>query len=246
VTINSGLAKLLGTYLAGTYDADSKAIECCIKGLKFDAWGKMQQIGNSEGLDMITGYVFMLDVETQGRDTTFVKVFLSFTYPLTPTTLTVTLQYISEWDHLVHGHPKYDPKGTFTFGHVEYFLILGGDVIKQLVGLKDDQDAMDTDTMDMDKEHELTKTLALAIISPIPSFRWLRDCNMITYRLARSQLGPAEVVDIEDVMSLVGHMQDHTGHCYVVDRTSTVGKIDFANSLPTPSKVMYIYDCLQV
>jgi hypothetical protein len=75
VTIIPSLAKLLGTYLGGMYDMNAKAVERRIKGLEFDAWGKMQQIGGSDGLDMISGHTFMPDTETSRRDTTFVKVY---------------------------------------------------------------------------------------------------------------------------------------------------------------------------
>jgi hypothetical protein len=73
--------------------------------------------------------------------------------------------------------------------------------------------------------------LALAIISPIPLFQRLKDCNLITYELVGGWLGPVEIVDVQDIVCLVRRVQDHVGRWYVVDRTSVVGKIDFANSV---------------
>jgi hypothetical protein len=113
-----------------------------------------------------------------------------------------------------------------TFGRVEYFLVLDADVIAELIDLDQERDTISEDDSLM-----LTETLALAVISPIPSFKRLNDCNLVTYELPRGRLGPVEIVDVEDVICLVGRVQDHASHWYIVDRTTVVGQIDFVNSL---------------
>jgi hypothetical protein len=74
ITIHGTLAKQLGVYLGDLYDVDPKAVERRVIGCRFDAWGKMQQTKDADGLDMITGHAFMPDTETPRRDATFVKV----------------------------------------------------------------------------------------------------------------------------------------------------------------------------
>lgn len=135
-------------------------------------------------------------------------------------------QYVSEWDRSVRGRPKYDAEGTFAYGRVEYFLVLDGEVITELIGRDKPHDRYAIDG------HE---ALALAVISPIPSFKRLKDCNLITYALVGDRLGPVEVVDVEDVVCLVGRVQDNTGSWFVVDRTSVVGRMDFVDSLIDPN-----------
>jgi hypothetical protein len=91
----------------------------------------------------------------------------------------------------------------------------------------------DSDVADETGAH--VQTLALAISSLIPSFKRLKDCNLATYDLVGDRLGPVEVVEVGDVVCLVGHVQDYAGHWYIVDRTSVVGRIDFVNSLMDPN-----------
>jgi hypothetical protein len=74
ITINTPLAKQIGTYLGNLYNVDPKVVERCIMGQKFDAWGKMQQTIKGEGLDIISGHAFLPDTETPRRDATYVKV----------------------------------------------------------------------------------------------------------------------------------------------------------------------------
>lgn len=112
---------------------------------------------------------------------------------------------------------------------MEYFLVFDAQVIADLIGL-DDRGHDDTD-----EDGAPAETLALAVISPIPAFKRLKDCNIVTYELVGGRLGPVEVVDVGDVVCLVGRVQDHAGNWYIVDRTSVVGKIDFADSLMNPN-----------
>jgi hypothetical protein len=105
---------------------------------------------------------------------------------------------------------------------VEYFLILDGDVIAELICHDDELEAIN--------DEPLTSTLALAVISPIPSFKRLRDSNLITYKLIGDRLGSMEVVDVEDVVCLVGRVRDQRDW-YVVDRTTVVGKVNFVDSV---------------
>lgn len=111
---------------------------------------------------------------------------------------------------------------------MEYFLIIDDDELLELVGIDEDHSAIDD-------EEPPTKTLALAIISPIPSFKRLKDCNLITYKLIGDQLGPVEVVDVGDLTCLVGRVRDQEGMWYVVDRTTVVGRVDFVNSVMDPN-----------
>jgi hypothetical protein len=74
ITINNALAKQLGVYLSKMYDVDAQVVERRVRNHNFDVWGKMQQVRDSEGLDMISGYSLLSDTLTPRRDTTFVKV----------------------------------------------------------------------------------------------------------------------------------------------------------------------------
>lgn len=140
------------------YDADAKEIERRLKGYELNAWGKMQQTSDTAGLDMITGHAFMPDTETPRRNATFVK-------------------YVSEWDRSVPGRPKYDAEGVFAYGRVEYFLVLDAQTIADIIG-----GAEEDNGEDIDEDDPHARTLALAVISPIPSFKRLRDCNLVTYK----------------------------------------------------------------
>ncbi|KAG8695991.1 hypothetical protein FRC11_001058, partial [Ceratobasidium sp. 423] len=102
---------------------------------------------------------------------------------------------------------KHIAEGALAFRRVEYFLILEANFIARLIAANEEDGANDGD-----EGSPLAKTLAVAIISPIPAFKCLKDCNLITYELPGGWLGLVEVVDIEDVMCLVGHVQDHAGH----------------------------------
>jgi hypothetical protein len=77
-------------------------------------------------------------------------------------------------------------------------------------------------------------TLALAVVSPIPSFKRVKDANLITYELTGDRLGPVEVIDVRDLVCLVGRLRDHRGSWYVVDRTTVGGRIDLADSAMNP------------
>lgn len=113
---------------------------------------------------------------------------------------------------------------------MEYFLVLDSEAVAELVGLEEDEEN------NMAHEDEMSpKTLALAVISPIPAFKRLKDSNLVTYELVGGRLGPVEVVDVEDVLCLVGRVQAPAGDWYIVDRTAVVGKIDFADALADPN-----------
>ncbi|KAG8709714.1 hypothetical protein FRC11_005274 [Ceratobasidium sp. 423] len=168
----------------------------------------MQQTTEQEGLDTINGYSLMPDTETPCRDATYVK-------------------YLSEWDRSTRGRPKHIVDGAIAFGRVEYFLILEADIVLDLLALED------TD-IDVDDDNQLMETVALAVISPVPSFKRLKDCNLITYDLVGGNLGPTELVDVGELVCLVGRVRDVAGHWFIVDRTSAVGKLDFVNSVLDP------------
>ncbi|KAH7338737.1 hypothetical protein B0J17DRAFT_717186 [Rhizoctonia solani] len=187
ITVQPALAKLLGAYIGDLYDVDSKAVERRVKGYELEAWGKMQQINGLEALDTVTGHAYMPDTETPRRNATFIK-------------------YVSEWDRSVRGRPKNAPEGAFAFGRAEYFVILDGEVVAELIGHDEQENEVDI-------EEYATKTLAFAVISPIPSFKLLKDCNLVTYELVGGNLGSVEIVDVADVICLVGRVQDHTGRC---------------------------------
>jgi hypothetical protein len=74
ITVDGALARQLGAYIGDMYDVDSKAVERRVKDRRLDAWGKMQQTTEGEGLDIITGHSLMPDTETARRDASFVKV----------------------------------------------------------------------------------------------------------------------------------------------------------------------------
>jgi hypothetical protein len=126
----------------------------------------------------------------------------------------------------VRGRPKHDADGASAYGRVEYFLIINNDELLDLI---------DFDQQSIDDEELPTTSLALAVISLIPSFKRLKDCNLITYKLIGDRLGPVEVVDVENLECLVGRVSDHGGNWYVVDRTTVVGKVDFVNSVMDPN-----------
>ncbi|KAG8686560.1 hypothetical protein FRC11_008766, partial [Ceratobasidium sp. 423] len=194
-------------YLGTLYDTDAKEIERHVKAQELDVWGKMQQTTEEEGLDMINGYSFMPDTETPRHDATYVK-------------------YISQWDCSTRGRPKHVADGAIVFGHMEYFLILNDDLVLNLLGLNDD---------DIDiTEEPFTETLALAVISPIPSFKRLNDCNLVMYDLTGGKLAPQEVVDMWDLDCLVGWVRDLGGHWYIVDHMTVVGNLEFVNSVMDP------------
>ncbi|EUC56560.1 transposase family Tnp2 protein [Rhizoctonia solani AG-3 Rhs1AP] len=205
----NSLAKQIATYLGALYDIDPKAIEERTRGRMLDVWGKMQQTTETEGRDTIRGYAYTPDTETPRRDSTYVK-------------------YSSEWDRSVPGRPKYAVDGAIAFGRVEYFLILEADFILDLLGI--DQD-------DIDPEDEpIAENLALAVIAPIPSFKRLKDCNLITYNLVGGRLGATELVDVTDLVCLVGRVRGLDGHWFIVDRTTAVGKLDFVNTVIDPNE----------
>jgi hypothetical protein len=104
---------------------------------------------------------------------------------------------------------------------VEYYIIINDDAIPELIG---------SDEHEPDDEL-ITHTLALTVISPIPSFKRLKDSNLITYKLVGDQLGSVEVVDVEDVLCLVGRVRDPRGDWYVVDRTTVIGKVNIVDSV---------------
>ncbi|KAG8759151.1 hypothetical protein FRC11_002437 [Ceratobasidium sp. 423] len=204
---NNSLAKQIGSYLGTLYDTDAKEIEQHVKAQELDVWGKMQQTMEEERLDMINGYLFMPDMETPHHDATYVK-------------------YISQWDHSMQGRPKHIADGAIAFGCMEYFLILDDDLVLNLLGLNDD---------DIDVTEELfTETLTLTIISPIPSFKRLNDCNLVTYNLTGGKLAPQEVVNMWDLDCLVGHIRDLGGHWYIVDHMTVVGNLEFVNLVMDP------------
>ncbi|KAG8756115.1 hypothetical protein FRC11_005538, partial [Ceratobasidium sp. 423] len=159
ITVNAPLAKQLGAYIGDMYGVDPKTTASQIKGRWLSAWGKMQQMANKDGLEMIMGHALMPDTETPHRNATFVK-------------------YISEWDHLVCGRPKHIVEANF--------------IVRLIAANKEDS------TNDGAEGSPLAKTLAIAIISPIPAFKHLKDCNLITYELPGGWLGLVEVVDVED------------------------------------------------
>ncbi|KAG8754059.1 hypothetical protein FRC11_006882 [Ceratobasidium sp. 423] len=78
VIANNSLAKQIGSHLSALHDTDAKEIEGHVKGQELDVWGKMQQTMEEEGLDMINGYLLMLDMETPCWDATYVKVHFSY------------------------------------------------------------------------------------------------------------------------------------------------------------------------
>jgi hypothetical protein len=111
---------------------------------------------------------------------------------------------------------------------VEYFLIINDDELPELISADEDPNIPD--------DAELpTTTLAFAVISPIPSFKRLKDCNLITYKLVGDRLGPMEVVDVDDLVCLVGRARDHEQNWYVVDWTTVVGNVDFMNLVMDPN-----------
>ncbi|CUA76247.1 RNA-directed RNA polymerase L [Rhizoctonia solani] len=201
LTATNSLAKHIGKYLGALYGVNPTDIERRTRGLELDVWGKMQQTTDMEGLDTINGYSLMPDTETPRRDATYIK-------------------YTSKWDRSAGGRPKQVASGAVAFGRVEYFLILEGDFILELLGLEEGD-------IDADDQDQFPETIALAVISPIPSFKRLNDCNLITYNLVGGKLGTTELVDVQELDCLVGRVRDLGGRWFIVDRTTAVGKIDF-------------------
>ncbi|KAG8686434.1 hypothetical protein FRC11_008958, partial [Ceratobasidium sp. 423] len=73
---------------------------------------------------------------------------------------------------------KHVVEGALAFGRVEYFLVLEANFIVRLITANEEDSANDGD-----EGSPLAKTLAVAVISPIPAFKCLKDCNLITYEL---------------------------------------------------------------
>jgi hypothetical protein len=117
---------------------------------------------------------------------------------------------------------------VFAYGWVEYFLIIDDHALPELLSIDEDQN--DTDTKDLP-----TETLTLVVVSPIPSFKQLSDCNLITYKLIGDRLGQMEIIDVDNLVCLVRHVKDHAGNWYVVDQMTIVGKVDFVNSVMDPN-----------
>ncbi|KAG9124844.1 hypothetical protein FRC07_010018 [Ceratobasidium sp. 392] len=82
----------------------------------------------------------------------------------------------------------------------------------------------------------LLDPLVIAVISPIPHYKRVKEGDLVEYTLTSGKLARPEIVDVRDIDCLVGRFT--TGGTlqrrYVVDRTTVVGRLDMLDDTVDP------------
>ncbi|KAG9085693.1 hypothetical protein FRC06_003492 [Ceratobasidium sp. 370] len=170
---------------------------------RFEQWGQMQQVDDMHGGDLVRAEQIGRESELITRNASYVKFHM----------------YLDWWDWN-RTCTRFANEQKITFGHVERFVVINPDFIRHL----SEQGNIHVPRAD---------PVILAVISPFPALKHIAKSELIEYRLASGKLTQAEIVDVQDIDNLVGHIKT-LSTSYVLDRTTIVGRLDQLNVMLNP------------
>ncbi|QRW03344.1 Transposase family tnp2 [Ceratobasidium sp. AG-Ba] len=108
---------------------------------------------------------------------------------------------------------------TIAYGRVEQFVVIDTDFLQSLSG-----------------SVELLTPLIIAVISPIPRYKYVVRSDVIEYELASGKLAGPEIINVCDIDCLIGRIVacGVSERHYIVDRTTVVGRVDMLDGTVDP------------
>ncbi|QRV97963.1 Transposase family Tnp2 protein [Ceratobasidium sp. AG-Ba] len=198
----------VAAYIGAYLGIDPVIVRNAIAKRRFVQWGRMQQVDHNGGGDLIRAHAISPSCNHTSRDASFVKY------------ETQLGRY--QWDRTA---PQVLREPDWGYGRAERFIIIDTDFLQVVLQAAD-------------RPIPTLQPLGLALVSPIPHLKRVRDggANLIQYKLSGGRLAKPEVIDVGDIVCLVGRFTVPIPQpaSYIVDRETVVGRLDILEDMVTP------------
>ncbi|QRV81791.1 Transposase family Tnp2 protein [Ceratobasidium sp. AG-Ba] len=196
-------------YVGAFLGIDPAIVRRAIDKRPFVQWGRMQQVDENGGGDLIRAHELCSTPEGMSRNASFIKFETQLSRYQWDRTRPQVLRDSTDWG----------------YGRAERFIIV-------------DTDFLQTVLMAANRNVCQVQPLALALVSPIPHLKRVRECgaDLVQYKLSGRTLEHTEVIDVNDIACLVGRFTVPIPEpaSYIVDRETVVGRLDMLDDLIAP------------
>ncbi|QRV81410.1 Transposase family Tnp2 protein [Ceratobasidium sp. AG-Ba] len=206
-TLTETLCPKVADFIASATGVPSRDIQHQLKRRSFVIWGRMQQVDDGRGHDLVRACAVSPDKMPFLRDASYVKE----SY----------WTYLSRW-RWDRSTAQIVENSVEGFGRVDLFIVIDTNFLQAVckpAGVEPP-----------------TNPLVLAAVLPIPHLRRHNDANIIEYKLQGKKLLPPEIIDVSDIDCLIGCYQAPTpsNATFIVDRTTVVGRMDVLDDTANP------------
>ncbi|KAG9079252.1 hypothetical protein FRC06_007861, partial [Ceratobasidium sp. 370] len=177
------------TYLSTLISAEEGLVRCEMQLRPFEQWGRMQQVDETHGGDLVHANQIGRESELITHNASYVKFHL----------------FLDRWDWNCP-RTRFANEQKVSFGRVERFVVINVNFIQRL-----------SERANVPVPHP--DPTILAVVSPFPALKRIAESELIEYKLTAGKLAQAEIVDVQDIDSLIGRIKISSAS-YVIDHTT--------------------------
>ncbi|KAG9095901.1 hypothetical protein FS749_009502 [Ceratobasidium sp. UAMH 11750] len=167
----------VATYLSTILEIPEDVIMAQWHSRKLKRWGRMQQIDESGGGDVVHADDIGCNSEWLTRNESYVKFYI----------------YLSRWNWN-RTAPRLVNEITTSFGRTESFIVIDVEFICHLSQISHTRLAR-------------TDPIIIAMTSPFVALKLYAESDLIEYKLTSDRLATAEIADVHDINCLIGRVR---------------------------------------